>query len=339
MKILHLAVHLGGGIGRTHSALAAVMPPGVEQTFLLLQPPVDQQYAAPLRRRARIVVGDHRDAVRLARDADLVQVEYWGHPALEATLLRLDLAGARVVVWCHVSCLHAPRPPAWLVGCAARFVYTSPVSMRPGLDYRFCVVSSGFGLAAPPDEWRRRARAADVIYLGTVDHKKMHPGAFTALDAVDVGRPVVFYGRTSEEVRLHARMMRHPGRAVMADYTEAPRTVLERTAVLYYPLRRDHYGTGENALVEAMSLGVVPVVMRNPAECDLVEDGVSGVVVDTPEEGAEAVRLLLADAGYRMTLAQGAAAAVRDRTPARAAVQLMGVWRSVLAGRRLRQSA
>lgn len=339
MRVLHLAVHLGGGIGRAHAALAAEMPPGVEQTFLLLQEPVDRWHVDEIQRRstAQVLVGGHRAASHLARDADVVQVEWWGHPLLDECLGRLDLAGKRVVVWCHVSGLFPPHPPAWLVDRADRFMFTSPVSTVTWRFHqplapagKFSVVNSGFGFT-PGRTTQQRATPGRVAYLGTVDFKKMHPGAFDALDAVDLGAPVHFWGRTSAEAAARAGAMRCPERAVLMGHTEAPRAALELASVLLYPLRSDHYGTAENALVEAMSLGVVPVVLRNPAECAIVEDGRSGVVADTVEEAVRVARRLVLDNEMRASLSRGAAARAAEKSPARSAAELVGLWRGLVA--------
>ncbi len=342
MRILHLAAHLGGGIGRAHSALVGVMPPRVDQTFLLLQAPADR-YVEVVGRCAQVFVGDYRDAARLVREVDVVQVEYWGHPALDECLGRLlrdgDLDFKKIVVWCHVSCLHPPYPPPWLVERADRFVFTSMVSMQPGsclhgrilasCTPEFSVVNSGFGFTPGPAAPER----GGVAYLGTVDFKKLHPEVFDVLDAVDIGVPVSFWGRTSAEVVAARAAMRHPEGAQLMGYTEAPRDVLSQASVLFYPLRPDHYGTAENALVEAMSLGVVPVVLRNPAECAIVEDGISGVVVDTVTEAAEAARVLITDhiRGWRMALSQGAVTEAGRRAPARSAKMLVELWQGLVS--------
>ena len=36
MKVLHVTPHLGGGVGKAHAAISAVLPDVVEQTFVLL---------------------------------------------------------------------------------------------------------------------------------------------------------------------------------------------------------------------------------------------------------------------------------------------------------------
>ena len=49
--------------------------------------------------------------------------------------------------------------------------------------------------------------------------------------------------------------MRHPERISFAAQTAEPAAALSEADIFFYPLQPDHYGTAENALIEAMSLG------------------------------------------------------------------------------------
>ena len=69
--------------------------------------------------------------------------------------------------------------------------------------------------------------------------------------------PVAFFG-------ARAGAMRHPGRVHFAGHIADPASALSGADIFFYPLQADHYGTAENALVEAMSLGVVPVEPDEP---------------------------------------------------------------------------
>src|ERR1700752_3569229 len=84
MRILHIAAHLGGGIGKAHAAIARELPRGVEQTFVLLEAPIDRRHAHVIARCGGSVIVEGRPVqIRaLAPQADIVQLEYWGHPLL-----------------------------------------------------------------------------------------------------------------------------------------------------------------------------------------------------------------------------------------------------------------
>ncbi|NTW43934.1 MAG: glycosyltransferase family 4 protein, partial [Anaerolineaceae bacterium] len=76
-----------------------------------------------------------------------------------------------------------------------------------------------------------------------------------------------------------------------------------------------HYGTSENALLEAMTMGVVPVVIDNPTECSLVIEGKTGLIVKSPDEFAEAIVWLKNNPASRLQIGQQAATYVRENFP------------------------
>ena len=90
MKILHVTPHLGGGVGKAHSALSAILPYEIEQTFVLLEPPRDRRYADLIAGNgAKVVVAESYDHVAaLAAKADVVQFEFWNHPRMFECLAR-----------------------------------------------------------------------------------------------------------------------------------------------------------------------------------------------------------------------------------------------------------
>jgi glycosyltransferase involved in cell wall biosynthesis len=345
MKILHIAPHLGGGVGKAHAALRSALPAEIEQTFVLLEAPRDRRYAdALMSAGARVVVADSLDYVmRLAHKADIVQVEFWNHPRLFECLARCPFPPMRSVFWSHVSGLGKPFIPPGLIEQAMRFMFTTEASRaNPSLAFvseearaRTAVVNSGFGFGAAERPPRTRRARPVIAYLGTVDFAKMHPGFFDAVDRLagaDIRVPVWGAVEPSGEVMARARAMRHPERIVFRGQTAEPARALADADIFFYPLQRDHYGTAENALIEAMSLGLVPVVLDNAAECAIVRDGKTGFVARSIEEAATLLDMLLVSPPLRERVAHAAAAHVAaTRTPRLAAHDFMIVWLGLIA--------
>lgn len=345
MNILHIAPHLGGGVGKAHAALRNALPDEIEQTFVLLEAPRDPRYVdALVSAGARVVVADSLDYVmRLAHKADIVQFEFWNHPRLFECLARCPFPAMRSVFWSHVSGLNKPFIPPGLIEAAMRFVFTTEASranpslalVAPEARSRTAVVNSGFGFEAVELSPRMRERKPTIAYLGTVDFVKMHPGFFDAVDALtgkDIRVPVWGALEPSGEVAARARAMRHPERIVFRGQTAAPERALAEADIFFYPLRHDHYGTAENALIEAMSLGLVPVVLGNAAERAIVRDGDTGFVARSIEEAASVLEMLLVSPGLRATVSREAAAHVaHTRTPKLAAHDFMVLWLGLVA--------
>jgi hypothetical protein len=125
--------------------------------------------------------------------------------------------------------------------------------------------------------------------------------------------------------------MRHPERIEFRGHTADPAQALAGADIFFYPLRPDHYGTAENALIEAMSIGLPPVVLNNPAELAIVRDRETGLVARSVEECTSLLDLLLRSRELRETLGRNAACRVTEtRTPERSARQFIDLWQDLL---------
>lgn len=331
MRILHVTPHLGGGVGKAHAAISAVLPASIDRTYLLLEPPRDRGYADMIAASgARVIVGGLEQAAHMAREADIVQFEFWNHPRLYECLARGDFPAMRSVLWSHVSGLSRPLIAPEVIQAAGRFVFTTEASLAAGApSEKTSVINSGFGFrhAAP----RPHNGKTTIAYLGTVDFVKMHSGFFDAIDAVpDDTIRVPVWGAADADVQRYAQAMRHPERIDFRGRTADPAAALAQADIFFYPLQADHYGTAENALIEAMSLGLVPVVLNNPAELAIVQHGVTGLVAHSIEECTAHLRMLLASPQERARLAQAAMADVaQTRTPEISAQQFVDLWQSL----------
>jgi glycosyltransferase involved in cell wall biosynthesis len=344
MKILHVTPHLGGGVGKAHAALRNALPHEVEQTFVLLEAPRDPRYADALEASgARVVCAKSLDEVAaLAGAADIVQFEFWNHPRLFECLAKCPFPAMRTVFWSHVSGLSRPVIPPGLIEQAGRFVFTTEASRSsrsvaaiPAVARgNIHVINSGFGFTGFPRPVRTQGSAPGIAYLGTVDFIKMHPGFFEAIDALageDIRVSIWGSVDPSGAVAERARTMRHPERIHFGGQIANPAVALSAAEMFFYPLQRDHYGTAENALVEAMSLGLVPVVLDNPAELAIVRHGETGLVARSIEQCTAQLQKLLSSPELRGKLSRGASRdAAETKTPARSAREFMGLWQALL---------
>lgn len=309
--IVHLAAHLGGGVGKAHAAIRAVDPDAARHLYILLEPARDRRYVAAIEAAGAKVIELPACDELLAHlaGADIVQVEFWNHPRLYEALARLPFPAGRFLFWSHISGLAPPLIADGLTQAADIFVYTSACSLvRPARgDLR--VVGSGFGLDHPPIRRQPGAKLRGG-YLGTVDFVKMSPDFFSIIDAVSgPDFEIAVYGAFDPlggPARAHAAM-RHPERVVFMDQTDDPAAALADLDFFYYPLDRRHFGTAENALVEAMSAGLAPLVLDNPAECAIVSDNVTGLVAGSAKDCIASLRRLLAEPQLRARLGDEAA--------------------------------
>jgi glycosyltransferase involved in cell wall biosynthesis len=343
MKILHITPHLGGGVGKAHAAISAVLPREAQQTFVLLEPARDRRFADAIEAGgAHVITAAGLDHVaELVAAADIVQFEFWNHPRLFECLARTAFPAMRCVFWSHISGLAKPVIQPGLIDQAGRFAFTTEASratpalaMLPARSQpKLAVINSGFGFADVPRRSSHK-RAPSIAYLGTVDFVKMHPGFFDAIDGLDGGDiQVSVWGEVdpSDPVAARARAMRHPERIRFCGHTPDPAAALSGADIFFYPLQPDHFGTAENALVEAMSLGLVPVVLSNPAEMAIVRHGETGFAARSIAQCTALLQMLLSSPDVRERISLSAARDVAEtRTPARSARGFMDLWRALL---------
>ena len=344
MKVLHITPHLGGGVGKAHAALRGAMPGEVDQTYVLLEAPRDTRYADLIAEQGgRIVIADNLDQVAaLAGAADIVQFEFWNHPRLFECLARCDFPAMRSVFWSHISGLFQPLIPSRLIEESGRFVFTTPASrsiaslkeISETARDKITAINSGFGFL-PNTARISSKRPPTITYLGTVDFTKMNSCFFDSIDALsDAAVRVAVWGTINPKgpVAARAQAMHHPERIAFHGHTNEPARALDEAGVFFYPLQPEHYGTAENALIEAMSLGLVPVVMNNPAEAAIVHHNETGLVAQTAGDCTRLLEELLRAPDLRNRMSRNAIDYVaRCHTPAQSAQDFMILWLGLLA--------
>lgn len=345
MKIVHITPHLGGGVGKAHAALCEADADAAERHYILLEQPRDNRHAEAIRNAgAPVTITPDPDRLHeLMADADIVQFEWWNHPLMCALLAGAPLPAMRSVVWCHVSGVHAPFIPAGLVAAADRFVFTSECSrLAPNLDAldagalsRTEVINSGFCHAGPDAPETSNPDRSGISYLGTVEFTKMSPAMMEVIDRLDAGDVLVdVWGEVGAESPVHEAIaaMNHPERLRLRGHSASPREALSQTSIFLYLLQPFHFGTAENALVEAMSLGCAPLVFANPCELAIVRDGQTGFVARSVDHALERLAWMLDNPEEVRRVGENARLETRRlKTPARSLAAFRALWQSQMA--------
>src|SRR4029077_2097871 len=88
---------------------------------------------------------------------------------------------------------------------------------------------------------------------------------------------------------------------------------------------------GENSLVEAMSLGLPCVVLNNPAEMEIITNGIDGYVANSPLDCTKLLERLIISPVMRRTIGSKAIKRVAEtRTPKQAAMDFVFLWNDMM---------
>ena len=328
MQVLHITAHLGGGVGKALSGLvaqASISGSGIKHLIVCLEEPEKSQFVDRIHEYGiEVIVCPSMDKLeKLMEESDIVQLEWWNHPATIKYLCSMSIPPIRLLTWCHVSGLHTPIIPEKLILASHIFLFTSRcsfdskevMSLIPEFGNRLGVVSSTGGFIGLPEPRKRVNESISTGYFGSLNFAKLHPSYIDYLAAVKIpGFKVKIIGDLCNKDVLN-QQCDAIGKAGMLEFTGfVPDVVSELGSinVLAYLLNPEHYGTTENALLEAMAMGIVPIVLDNPAERCIVDDN-TGLMVHSPDEFAEAIHWLSENPVERQRLESQAAKSVRER--------------------------
>jgi glycosyltransferase involved in cell wall biosynthesis len=269
MNILHITPHLGGGVG---TVIMDWLQKVEGHQVRCLDVVNDKAWKSGL-----IFIHGNSDYVTqyAIMEADIVLVHYWDHSML-AELLSQPLPACRLAFWVHKHFPISEKEVAYPDRC----IGTSLIQFLP--DYIWSTGDIGRFLSIQP----KPHVGFNVGYIGTVDYKKIHP------HILDMCKEIKKVIKEAHFIFIGEDKISGLGSGVSVidpDFTFTGKVddvtpYLAEMDVFGYPLRPDHYGTCEQVLGEAMSAGIIPVVMNNPAEKLIVRDRWSGMIAKDEDD-------------------------------------------------------
>jgi hypothetical protein len=124
---------------------------------------------------------------------------------------------------------------------------------------------------------------------------------------------IVCGGPSDKDIEEKARQSGIGDRFVFLGQVDNINKYLSEFDVFGYPLAPHHYGTCEQSLGESMAAGVPPVVFANGSERCIVENGVTGLIVNAEKEYALAIETLYRNVELRRRLSENAREAARQK--------------------------
>lgn len=323
MNVVHLTPHLGGGVGRALVGVVRTSEHEINHSFICLEQPDKTQFIDDIvEAGGNVFISPTEEQIcKLIQNADIVQLEWWCHPATLLCLSKLPSLAMRLVIWCHTSGLYHEIIPSRLIEAAQQVLLTSPCSFQsPNIQNALSktdVVYSNGGLEHwPLSQANKDQSELSVAYIGSLNFSKLHPDYVSFLSEVPIERfsvKVIGDIQNQAELMLQAAQNNKPALFEWIGYTENVSNELKDVNVLAYILNPNHYGTNENALLEAMAMGIVPVVLNNPAEMAIVDHGVTGLVVCDKNEFAEALIWLHQQPKQRMKMGLAASRYAKEK--------------------------
>jgi len=331
MKIVHITPHLGGGVGRVLLSWCSKAKKLYPQTIHSIMSLEDANEAAKQWAARESIplfeeMGQNIEKLFASiESADIVVIHWWNHPLLYKLFVNMPLPRCRLIVWSHVSGHTIPHVfTGRLIHFPDCFVVSTPYSFDAheirNLDQqtkleKIRLVFTCAGTERVETVEKKPHKGFTVGYVGTVDYCKLHRNFLRmSMDAkLHDAHFIVCGGEKQDEIRAEASGLG------IGDYFEFTgkvsdvNTFLGVFDVFGYPLCKEHYGTGEQALIEAMAVGLPAVVFDNGSERALVEHEKTGLIVSSENEYSLALRRLQNDEAFRKKLGDQAKQIARQR--------------------------
>lgn len=312
VKILHISPHLGGGVGRVLINYLIKTQDSKEFEHKIVCLDTINQNAQNSLINNKIFFKeliDYETLIDSISNSDIVVVHWWNHPLLFQFLVKNELPPCRIAFWAHVSGNEAPHIFSHtLFDYPDYFIFTTPMSYLidevvtyPKTHGIFRAIWSTGGLDHVKDIQRQEHDGFNIGYIGTVDYSKMHPNFLNICAKIDIpeAKFIVCGSGHIDELKEEITKRGLKDRFIFTGFVEDITPYLEIFDVFAYPLAPNHYGTCDQALAEAMGVGIVPIVLNNNMENYMVHNMYSGIVATSEEEFVSAVKEMHHNKGFR----------------------------------------
>jgi len=317
MKILHITPHLGGGVGKVLSELVkrsktvlSDIEYNIEHTIVCLDKPEKQQFINIINSVGNKVIIEptENELVELIKNSDIVQLEFWNHPILFKYICTIEIPKIRLLVWYHNNGLYNPIMPKKLLLEAHMVLYTSSCSYQNVSNTGYVFSSGGF--KEFPKQKNKNYKSISVGYVGGTNFSKLHPDYAEYINEVDIPNfKVKIIGDLYNKEILEKQSTKFEFKGFIPNLVDE----LKSINILAYLLNPYHYGTTENSLLQAMSMGVVPIVLDNKCEIQIVIDNYTGFIIHNKKEFAEKIKFLANNSNKLEELGNNASDYVRNK--------------------------
>jgi glycosyltransferase involved in cell wall biosynthesis len=314
---------MGGGVGKILSGIAkhaAVNGDEYQHKILMLEKPEKNQFVdICIKNDIDIhVSSDLLQIQRLIKDADMVQLEWWHHPKMCEFLFNFPSIPMKLIIWSHVSGCNYPVLPFAFIKIPHKFMFTSYYSLenpywsnaQKQYVTKNCVVINSSGDFNNVENISIAQRDTfNIGYVGTLNYSKLHPDFVSYCASIDIPNSCFIIVGDNENQKIIEKEAENRGildKFEFVGFTNDVNKELSRFDVFAYPLNPEHFGTTENALLEAMAAGIPVVALNQCAEKYLIQHMETGLLADNLDHCAELVKYLYNNPDERKRIGENA---------------------------------
>ncbi len=322
MRILHIAAHLGAGAGKAIAGLAISDTEHSHTIILVCKPEKEEHIKRCLDHHVRVLIcPEENEFRREVTAADVIVVSWWHHPAVYEALEKAAEIPTRMVLWSHVNGLHYPRLNADFINAFDACMFTSKAVLlneywnaeeRKTIEEKSVLV---YGMGDfSPENFKSKTHyeigeTVTIGYVGSLNHAKVHPDLLKWIKkAADMDDKIRFViaGDCPPAMAAEAATLGLTDRIHFLGFREDIPEVLRSLDIFMYPLNPYNFATTENALLEAMAVGLPIIATDGVVEQSILENGRNGMLVSDEDAFTEGISLMISNEAFRRMLGESA---------------------------------
>jgi len=274
-SILHILVHCGGGVGSVLMNWIKIDKEN-KHTILCLNHNYYNTYDPTVVYER--MGGKYSEINEWVKKSDIVITHFWNHPLLFEFLINSQLPKCRIAFWSHVSGLNPPYVFSQkLIDFSDVFVFSSPISyetkeikeLLPESKLKLKHIWTTGNIEQFSNIIPIPHKGFNIGCTGQLDYSKLHPNFVdlcSRINIPDVKFIMIGIGCDSEKIQQQVKDKGIEDKFIFTGIIKDIKPYLAIIDVLGYPLNPNHFGTCEQVIGEAIAAGIIPIVMKNPAE-------------------------------------------------------------------------
>ena len=251
-------------------------------------------------------------------EADIVQVEYWNHPLVYKFLKNFNFPPSRLILCSHTNGFSRPSVITEnaidfsdLFLCATKATKKHPLfnlqkneSRKRKLEFvTYPVDFERFGKIEP-----KKHNKFNISYVGTLCYSKLHKEFLEMSNAINTPKTnIVICGDGYDKSKIISESKRYNEKKFkFKGFVENIKNFYKSTDILGYPLNKNHYGSGEQVIIEAMYAKIPVVALSNHAEKEIIQNNKTGILVKNKNDYVKAIKKLYLNPKKRKTIGKNA---------------------------------
>ncbi len=350
--ILHITPHLSGGLG---GVLLSTIKYFNKKNFSFLHEIIvldkrqipDKIKKEFLKFSKFIHIGKGKEFIKKKiHSADIVQVEYWNHPQIYEFLINFNFS-SRLVLCCHINGFSRPQiitknavnfadiflSTTKATGKHPLFISRKNIQRAKKLKFvRFPVDIKKIRKITP-----KMHNEFNISYIGSLDYSKLHKDFLKMSDAINLPKKnIIICGVGSDKSKIEQQSNKYnKTKFQFKGFVENIKIILDITDVFGYPLNKNHYGSGEQSIIEAMYSKIPVVAFANYAEKEIIQNHKTGMLVKNKSEYVKAIKYLYQNPKRRKEIGINAHNYIlKNLIPAVSFANLEGIYKNLMTSKK-----